>query len=387
MRILVVLSRVPYPLEKGDKLRAYHLIKELATEHEINLFCLSDSEVHPEAESKLKEFCSEVYIHRLSGIGRLARLLLGFFSNRPFQVHYFYSSSAQKMFNRFVEQHIPQHIFCQLVRTTEYARPFQTIPKSVDYMDALAVGMKRMAEKAKWPFSMIMSLEHEKLKQYELSILNEFNPRFIISEQDKDLMALPAEVHVLPNGVDERFFSSGATIKSRDILFTGNMSYRPNVESARFLVKEVMPIIWETHPQTKVTLAGANPSSGVQALSGEKVEVTGWVDDIKEVYDSSRIFVAPMLINSGLQNKLLEAMACGIPSITTPLANNALGAKAGAEILIGSDKESIAEQILKLIDDSELSATLGASGKKYIEENFSWRKEASKLFQHISGKK
>ncbi len=378
-----MLSRVPYPLEKGDKLRAYHLIKELSHEHEVNLFCLSDTAVHSDAESKLKEFCSEVYIHRLSGIGRIFRLMMGFFNSKPFQVSYFYSKNAQRVFNRFVEQHIPQHISCQLVRTAEYALPFSTIPKSIDYMDALSVGMNRMADKANWPMSSIMKTEYRKLRKYELDILDQFDVRFIISEQDKELLSLPAELHVLPNGVDPKFFEASNTTKTRDILFTGNMSYRPNVESARFLVNNVMPLVWKQLPQVKVTLAGANPASGVNSLKSSQVEVTGWVDDIKSVYDSSRVFVAPMLINSGLQNKLLEAMACGVPSLTTPLANNALGAQPESQIMIGDDAESIAAQIVVLLTNTEKSATIASQGKAYVEGNFSWEKEAERLLQWI----
>jgi len=144
-----------------------------------------------------------------------------------------------------------------------------------------------------------------------------------------------------------------------------------------------MPLVWKQLPQVKVTLAGANPASGVNSLKSSQVEVTGWVDDIKSVYDSSRVFVAPMLINSGLQNKLLEAMACGVPSLTTPLANNALGAQPESQIMIGDDAESIAAQIVVLLTNTEKSATIASQGKAYVEGNFSWEKEAERLLQWI----
>ncbi len=381
MRILFVLSRVPYPLEKGDKLRAFHLIRELSTNHEINLFCLADEKTHPEAEKQLKQYCSEIYIHRVPLFTRLFKLFISFFSPKPFQVEYFYSKGAQKKFDEFIEDHLPQHIFCQLIRTAEYVKKYSLIPKTLDYMDAFSIGMERMAEKAKWPLSSIMTEEFERLQKYEQSIASLFDHHLIISEQDKGCIKIKKHIDVLPNGIDPVFFQNITTTKHRDILFTGNMSYRPNVESAKFLVNEIMPLVWQKLPNAKVTLAGANPAQGVSALKSQKVEVTGWVDDISEVYHSSKVFVAPMLINSGLQNKLLEAMACEVPCITTSLANNALGARNGEHIRIGDSKEEIANEITSILSDEQLANALGKQGKEFVLGNYSWENEAKRLSQ------
>ncbi len=379
MRILVVLSRVPWPLEKGDKLRAYHLIRELSKKHEIILFCLSDQEVHPDAERKLNEFCTEVLIHRLSRAGLLFRLLTSFFNGLPFQVNYFSSKRAQRVFDRYLEEHIPQHIYCQLVRTAGYAMPYPTLPKTMDYMDALSTGMNRMSKAARWPMSIIMKLEQRRLAAYEALIYDHFDQHSIISEQDGQSMQLPGKVHVIPNGIDERFFEAGDTPKTRDILFTGNMNYRPNVESARYLVNEIMPIVWAKHPGLKVCLAGANPAPAIRALASSKVEVTGWVDDIVEVYRSARIFAAPMLINSGMQNKLLEAMATGLPCITTTLANDAIGSKPGTEIHIGDNAQDFAQHIIALAEREDQRKSYGEAGRAFVTSRYSWATEADRL--------
>lgn len=379
MRILVILSRVPWPLEKGDKLRAYHLIKSLAENNEVFLFCLADKRVHVDAEQKLKEFCSEVFIHRLSRIGLITRLAQSFFNHDPFQVNYFNSGSAQKALRGFLEAHIPQHIYCQLIRTAEYAIPYSTIPKTMDYMDALSIGMNRMASAAKWPVNLLMRFEENRLKEYEHRIYEKFDVHTIISEQDADAMGLSGKVTIIPNGIDERFFKPRQTSKTRDILFTGNMMYRPNVESARYLVKEIMPLVWEKRPELKVTLAGANPAAQIKALASNRVEVTGWVDDIIEVYQSSRIFAAPMLINSGMQNKLLEAMASGLPCITTSLANNAIGTKPNQHIFIGDTAQDFADHILELSEKKDLSSEIGLAGKEFVQKNYSWNTEAERL--------
>lgn len=379
MRILFVLSRVPYPLEKGDKLRAFHMIRTLSEKHQVHLFCLADERVDEEAIEKLKQYCEEVYIHRIPWLVRWVGLFRGLFSGKPFQVEYFYAKSAQKKLDHFIEQHVPQHIFCQLVRTVEYVKSYRLIPKTLDYMDAFSAGMKRMADRARFPMNIVMNDEFQRLQAYERTSAKYFRHHLIISEQDRNCIDVEASIHVFPNGVGTQFLSSQPTIKTRDILFTGNLSYRPNVESARFLVKEIMPIVWRTHPSIRVTLAGATPAPSVTQLKNENVEVTGWVDDIVAVYQSARVFIAPMLVNSGLQNKLLEAMACRVPAITTSLANNALKAPEGEAVLIGDDAATLARQICFLVDHPEAAQKLAANAYRHVLEHYSWQHEVSRL--------
>jgi sugar transferase (PEP-CTERM/EpsH1 system associated) len=377
MRILVVLSRVPWPLEKGDKLRAYHLMREWSEHHKIYLFCLSDKAVHPIAESKLNEICERVVIHRLPKLQLLLRLFIGLFNKLPFQVNYFYSKKAKRSFDKFLDQVIPDHIFCQLARTAEYTLDYSVITKSLDYMDAFSTGMLRMSEKATWPLSAVMRVEYNRLKNYEEQIQSSFRSRFIISNQDRTQLNYVENLEVVPNGIDPIFLQKNKEIdKKFDILFTGNMSYRPNVESAKWLVNEIMPMVWRENPNAIVCLCGANPSNQVKSLASKKVHVTGWVDDISIVYQTSKVFIAPMIVNTGLQNKLLEAMACHIPSITTTLANNALGATDKKEILIADSSVELAKCISQLLEDKSLSSKLGKNGHDYVTQNFSWIRSA-----------
>lgn len=386
MRILFVLSRVPYPLEKGDKLRAFHLIRVLSQKHEVHLFCLAEERVNSEAKDRLKQYCKEVHFHRVPWYSKWFGLVRALFTGRPFQVEYFYSKSAQRKLESVIEKHLPQHIFCQLVRTVEYVKPYKLIPKTLDYMDAFSAGMLRMAEHASFPLSWLMKLEYNRLKAYEIDVAKHFVHHTIISEQDKNYIEIPQQIHVIPNGIDEQFLHSQSIQKSRDILFTGNMSYRPNVESARFLVNEIMPLVWERLPDVKVCLAGANPAPAVIQLKGKNVEITGWVENIVMVYQSARVFIAPMLINSGLQNKLLEAMACKLPSVTTKLANNALKAPENQAILIGNDAVSLANQLCRLLLDQELSKSIANAGFQHVMNHYSWEREANRLMDLFESK-
>ena len=142
------------------------------------------------------------------------------------------------------------------------------------------------------------------------------------------------------------------------------------------LVKEIMPIVWKKHPSIQVCLAGATPAQEVKKLESQNVRITGWVDDISAIYWSSKIFVAPMIVNTGLQNKLLEAMSCGVACITTSMANNALGAISGTDVIIADDPSSIAAGVIELIENAEKRKQIGDSGKRYVNKNFDWSNHA-----------
>ena len=150
------------------------------------------------------------------------------------------------------------------------------------------------------------------------------------------------------------------------------MSYAPNVDAACWLVKEIMPLVWEKQPHgINVLIAGADPKPAVKALAGPKVTVSGRLDDIREAYASARIFVAPMRIGSGMQNKLLEAMAMGLPCVTTTLAANPLGATPGEHLLVGDSAEELADLIVKL-GIEELRHSVADAGRRFVQERYSW---------------
>jgi len=371
-KLLVLLSRIPYPLDKGDKLRAFHQVKDLNASYQVILCCLSTHKIDPEAERKLKAICSELKIIQLGYAGILWRLFLALFSDKPFQVAFFYSQKAQQELDLIIEKHLPKRFFCQLIRVAEYAKKYSVFSKTLDYMDALSIGMERRAEKAPFYLKPIVSVEAKRLRNYEEKMFQYFEKKVIISQADKEHLthSNATEIAVIPNGIDTDFFKSENRPKKTDILFTGNMGYLPNVESAQYLVKNILPILGK---ETHVQICGKSPSYKVRSLAAANVEVTGWVDDIRTAYDEAKIFVAPLMLGSGLQNKLLEAMAMGLPCVTTPLANNALGAMAEEEILIANDEEEFKKQIERLLADTELHEKLAKNGHAFVTKNYNWK--------------
>lgn len=378
MTILAILSRVPYPLEKGDKLRAFNLLKQLSKSNKIILFCLSDKAVHADAVSQLSEFCDSVHIYHISIFSIIWGVILSFFKGLPLQTGYFYNYFAKKKLKQIVDETKPEHIFCQLLRVAEYVKNFD-IPKTIDYQDVFSKGMQRRAEVSSWFLKPLFLLEYKRLFKYENKIFEIFDNKLIISEPDRVLIPHPEkkDIIVIPNGIDTEYFKPNKVKKEFDILFTGNMSYLPNVIGAEMLALEILPLLHIKKPDIKLLLAGANPASRVKALQNDKIFISGWVDDIRECYNKSSIFVAPMMIGTGLQNKLLEAMAMGLPCITTSLANEALGAKENFEILVSNTPKEFAENIIKLMDNVEYADTIAKAGQSYVINKYRWDLQAN----------
>jgi glycosyltransferase involved in cell wall biosynthesis len=184
---------------------------------------------------------------------------------------------------------------------------------------------------------------------------------------------------VIQNGVDMDFFRPMEMPKTHDILFNGNMSYPPNVESVQFLAGKILPLVQAKKPEVKLLITGATPSAAVLALRSESVTVTGWVDDVRTGFAQSRMLVAPMQSSIGLQNKLLEAMAMRIPCLTTTLSNNALKAEAGKQIIVADTPQAFADAILRLLSNEQEADALAQAGYNFVHEHFSWEGSVRKL--------
>lgn len=381
--ILFIVSRFPYPLEKGDKLRAFYQLKELSKQYNVTLVCTTDIPVSEQHKQIVNQFCTQIHLFQLTKLGLLFQLLRTILGSKPLQVQYFYRKSIHRKIKGIIAQSNPAHIYCQLIRVSEYVKNEHLVPKTLDYMDALSKGMERRIQTEAWYKKWFYRLESKRLKQYERRIFDYFEYKTIISEQDRKLIYHPEnqKIVVVPNGIDESFFETLPIEKDYDLLFTGNFSYAPNIEAAICLAEEILPRLHKRGISCKLLLSGASPAKRVLELQSQYITVTGWVDDIRISYQRSRIFVAPLFIGTGLQNKLLEAMASGLPCITTPLSNNALGGTDGENILLAEDIDTFVEKIAQgLVIEGKFSS-IAIHGKHYIELLYSWEKQTLKLLQ------
>jgi glycosyltransferase involved in cell wall biosynthesis len=239
-------------------------------------------------------------------------------------------------------------------------------------MDAFSKGVERRIPDQNIITKLIFKQEYVRLKNYERYIFEFFEEHIIISEQDRNYIFhnRSNEISIIKNGIPKHFFEIKSNAKKTvDLIFTGNMSYPPNVAACKYIAKKILPILSE---EIKFLISGVNPHSSIIKLASSSIEVTGWVEDISESYLKSKIFIAPMFLGTGLQNKLLEAMALGIPCITTTMANTALGAKPEVSILIADNELEFKSQIERLLADENLYEKIKVNALSFVKTNFSW---------------
>ena len=381
MKVAVVLTRIPFPLMKGDKLRAYYQIKELAKQHEVYLFCLNYKDEEEKAKEELSKYCKTIHIEKLNLFSSLLRVCFSVFSFLPFQTAYYNSPKAKKHFKAFVKRNNIELCYFQFVRLAPFAKKIKR-KKVLDFQDTLSMNMKRRADNSGLLQRVLFSIEAKRLARYESKMFEVFDALTIITDADRKLLKSPRkeEVHIIPNGVAESYFTyPQPKEKPYDILFSGAMSYAPNIDAAEYLIKEIMPLVWEKKPNVKIAIAGGGAPISLQKEANERIIMPGWVDDMKEYYSQTKIFIAPMRIGTGLQNKLLEAMAMNVACITSPLANQALKAKDKEEILIADNAKAYADCIIDLLDNEQLSSKIANAGKDYVFNEYSLENSCEKL--------
>lgn len=375
MKLLVVLSRFPYPLEKGDKLRAYHQIRCLSEHHDIFLAAMHDKPVSSDDLQQLKPFCKEIFLLENNNLKRCWNMGRAFFKGLPIQCGLFYNKKNAQKLDEIIQRVHPDHIYCQLFRMAEYVKDY-SMPKTLDYQDVFSKGMARRAEKSKGLVKWFFNMEHRRVARYEAEIFDRFDHKTIITAVDRDLIPHPhrEEIVVVPNGVEFDKFAYQGEKKEYDLIFSGNMGYAPNVDAAEYLVREILPPLLVKFPNLRVVLCGATPAPRVQALSGEHVIVTGWVDSMTEWYAKSRIFIAPMRMGTGLQNKLLEAMSMHLPCITSPLAAHPLvEAEQHQSVISCSETKDYVVAVTQLLTEENAYNQLADSGYNYVRQFYDWK--------------
>lgn len=388
MRIAFVTSRYPFPVEKGDKLRAFHQIRILSRNHEVHLIAISHKKIKEEELDAMKPYCKSVSVFQIKIWLLPVNIILGWIEGLPLQVSYFLDRTIKRQVQYHIIRIEPDHLICQLIRAAAYVRalPF---PKTLDYMDVFSEGMRQLALRHKW-LGVFFNNEARRLAAYERTLYKDFDNHIIISDQDRDRLKLPSKefITVIPNGVDGSFTTDGVRIQpSHDLVFVGNLGYGPNKAAAKFMVYQILPALKKRNRNVKLLIAGARPSTSIRRLANhENVTLMGWVDDIREAYRDGRIFIAPMLSGLGLQNKILEAMSMGLPCVTTSLVNNAIGAKEKEQILVADTLAGFTDQILFLLDHPEDYKRIASQGKEFVASHFQWEHQVNKLEEVINSK-
>jgi sugar transferase (PEP-CTERM/EpsH1 system associated) len=387
MKLMVVLPRVPGPLDKGDKLRAYHQLVELSKCYKLFVYCIAETGTPFSAKETLLEFCEEVHTYKLTRRQSVVGAAACLFTGRPFQAGYFYNAQIHAAIKQQFHRIKPDKILFQLVRTAPYRQGLNAPVTIIDYMDALSEGYKRMGDKLKGIAGLLYKEEARRLKRYEAEVFATFDKHIIISEQDKQLINHPERdaIAVISNGVDTEYFSPVRHQQRYDLLFHGNMNYLPNVDCAMFIASQIVPELKRRGRDVTFLISGAMPNKRVKKLGRRSgIEVTGWLNDVRIAYATSKVFVAPLQLGTGIQNKILEAMAMGLPCVVSPLAANALMLQHNQQVLIGNTVAEYCTHIENLLGNPALGQQLTANALQHVQQNYRWHDNVQKLIKFIA---
>ena len=381
-KIAIVLSRFPYPLNKGDKLRAYHQIVFLAKQNDIFLYCLSDEKVNENDFNEVKKWCVSVEIFELNKTSIAWNLMNSFLKKLPAQVGYFFNANIQKQIKASILKIKPDVVYGQLARTAFYIKdlPFKRV---IDFQDAFSTNYVRIAENATFLKQIFYKRESNLMQSFEQKMLSWFDASTIISDFDKSQIANENEnLAVVSNGVDTHYFTATPKEKKYDLLFCGNLSYLPNKNAVIFLCEKIAPLLIEKMPTIKINIVGGNSAADFKKYASNHIHFAGWVEDVRTAYDETKLFVAPLFTGAGLQNKLLEAMSMQVPCVVSSVTNASLIATENKHVLIANNEYEFVEKIIQLLKDEHLQHSFKVNARIFVEENYSWDK-ANQILENI----
>jgi sugar transferase (PEP-CTERM/EpsH1 system associated) len=375
--ILYLVHRFPYPPDKGDRIRAFHLLKYLARHNAVHLACLADEAVTENACTALQRYCERLAIVRL-GRTRWLRGLCSALQGQTITQGVFHSPILATTVRRWAQETDFQASLASASSMVSYLRmkELETVPAIVDLVDVDSQKWLDYAAAGRGPRTWLYRLEGQRLRGLERELPDWAAAVTLVGEAEADLyrsFCAAGPVHVVTNGVDLDYFQPSADRPGEGCVFVGALDYRPNVEGAQWFCREVWPEILRCRPDTKLRLVGRRPAPAVRRL-GELpgVELVGQVADVRPQIAGAAVVVVPLQIARGVQNKVLEALAMGKATVASPQSLAGLGAKPGVHLMEAASTQQWVEVLLRLLDNQDLRRQLGIAGRHYVEAHHRW---------------
>ena len=390
MRDLIFIShRIPWPLNKGEKIRGWNLFQHLAQDFRIHLGCVVDDPADMAHVAKMETVCASVGAFPIDKRAQKFRAPLRVRPGRPLMPDFYYSPELQRWVDETMARVKMDVIYIYSVAMAPYVFGLDHPCKILDAQDIDSEKWAEYAVKAAFPMRLVWSREARTLLRYERAAAAACKWTFFVSQPETDRFAeLAPEVAdkcvAVECGVDLQRFSPDDVYASPyddpapRMVFTGNMDYWPNADAAMWFAREVMPLLRARVPGAAFWIVGANPIAEVRALSGlPGVFVTGRVEDVRPYVAHASVIVCPLRIARGIQNKVLEGMAMGRAVVASPAAYEGVRAKAGTELLVADEAENFCDTICQVLDGAHPG--LGQLARAAMERGYAWQAVLSKL--------
>jgi polysaccharide biosynthesis protein PslH len=392
--LLYLVHRLPYPPNKGDKVRSYHLLKHLAARHRVFLGTFIDDPQDEAYVDALLPYCADTYIARFSPGAAKLRSLSGLLFDEALTLPYYRNAGLQAWVASTVrEQQIDAAVIFSSAMA-QYVQGFPQIRTLVDFVDVDSAKWTQYAPNHRWPLSWLYRREGERLLAFERSVAARATHSFFVTDNETELFCRSApeckdRVEAMSNGVDAEFFSPEQTTASPyaagelALVFTGAMDYWPNIDAVSWFSAEVLPQVQERWPGVRFYIVGRSPAPTVQALASEQIVVTGTVPDVRPYLQHASVVVAPLRVARGIQNKVLEAMAMGLPVVASQECAGAVDAVAGRDFLSAEKADDYLQHIDSLLQSPKRAAVMGKAARERVLARYSWEAHLSGIDRYL----
>ncbi|MBY0365097.1 MAG: TIGR03087 family PEP-CTERM/XrtA system glycosyltransferase [Proteobacteria bacterium] len=381
MKILYLVHRLPYPPNKGDKVRSYHLLRHLAARHEVHLGTFIDDPDDEQHLPRVRELCADLHVARLHP--RIAKLvsLRGLLSGEALSLPYYRDAGLRAWVDESAARIGFDAVIVFSGVMAQYAPP--GVRRLIDFVDVDSAKWRDYAPEHAWPMSWLYRREFAKLLSFEQRVASEADCSFFVTDHEvalfRDLSpGVALRLASLGNGVDADFFApdparlSPFSAGELPLVFTGAMDYWPNVDAVSWFATDIFPQLRARFPALRFHIVGRSPAPAVQALASDLIRVTGTVPDVRPYLQHAAAVVAPLRLARGIQNKVLEAMAMARPVVAAASCVRAIAAERQSGLEPADDAAGYVERIAALLADPAGADAAGRSAREFVCDAFSW---------------
>ncbi|MBV8123407.1 MAG: TIGR03087 family PEP-CTERM/XrtA system glycosyltransferase [Paucibacter sp.] len=393
-KILYLVHRLPYPPNKGDKVRSFHLLKHLAACHEVYLATFVDDPDDWQYLTAVSGYCADVCARPLHPLRGRMMSLAALWRGEPLSLRYYRDAELARWTRAVCAQHRIEAAVVFSSTMAPYAQALN-LPTLVDLVDVDSAKWSAYARNHRWPLSALYAREGRSLLEFERATVGRAAHSYLVTSQELALFEslvpeAAGRASALCNGVDAEYFDVDAQRPTpfaggtRALVFTGAMDYWPNIDAVSWFAREVLPNLVSRWPDLKFYIVGRNPSAAVQALASEHVCVTGTVPDVRPYLQHAALVVAPLRLARGIQNKVLEAMAMGRPVVAASTLGASLEARPEQEIVYAQGADDYAAAIGALLRNPEQASRMGQAARACVLEHYGWDAHLQQLDVHLA---
>ena len=387
MRIFFVCRRVPFPPDRGDKIATFNQIRHLSARHELHVFCLGDGPQDLDNIPGLRGYAKSVIAAPVNTLEINLRALKALLVGEPLSVAALHEAKLHTAIRRKFDELRPDLIMVYSCNMAQFAEHFPHVPRIMQFGDLDSLKWRQYADRSRIPLKWIYAIEQRRLLAYERYIAHTFSQALVhtdVERRDFERLIPGVPVALVGNGVDlDHFCPTSEPKRPASIVFTGVMDYRPNVDAMVWFCNEILPAVQTEIPEANFVICGNRPAPAVRRLAKQKgVAVTGWVPDTRPHLARAQIFVAPLRMARGVQNKVLEALAMGLPCVASIAAWSGTVIPEGEGILATNNPGDFSRHVIRLLRDEEWRAEMARRARAAAETNYRWEVQMARL-DHI----